>query len=753
MPFLKHLRLLPSILVLLIFLPCGLAVADEEVFIEEVLIVGQRDAPKRIPGSGHHIDRDALERLGYADIQRIVRQVPGVSVQVEDGYGLRPNLGIRGVATERSARITLLEDNVLIAPAPYSAPSAYYFPTLGRMAGVELLTGPAAITQGPYTIGGALNMLSTPIPAQRGGSALLETGEDSTWRLHTHYGFRNAQGLGMLVETHQWRSDGFQRVDRGGDSGLDISDYTVKLSYAPTGSAHSLEFKYQDAAQESDQSYLGLTDANFAEHPVRRYGISALDRIETDHSQVILRYKWAPTQAFTLSLTYYDNRHERNWFKTEGIDFDGSENAESLRRTSWSRVVRAINLGESIGEMAPASLQAIMDGTLDTPTGSIQLRANAREYLSRGLQSELANTFALGSTRHHLRIGLRLHEDEEDRLQRNSSYSQRSGRLMLDDLGLLGNAGNRLQTAEALALYLYDEIDWGNWRITPGVRYEDIDQARTRWETRAGRTEDPASRASSNVRGERENATQVVLPGIGLVYQAGDPLSLFAGIHKGFTAPTNAPGVKEEEAINFEAGARFSRDGLRGELAWFLSDYDNLLGVCTASSGTDCAVGDAFNGDAATVAGIELLLTTRIALTQNLAMPIEFTYTYMDGEFDTDIADTDFFGDVRSGDPIPYMPKHRWHLLLGLQQHQWQAYLAANYVDQACTRAECGPFERTEATFVIDLSATYALSERLTLFARAENINEELEIVGRQPYGARPNKDRTLSLGLRFDLQ
>ena len=58
------------------------------------------------------------------------------------------------MATERSGRIILLEDNILIASAPYSAPSAYYFPKIGRMSAIEVVKGPAAITQGLYTIGG-----------------------------------------------------------------------------------------------------------------------------------------------------------------------------------------------------------------------------------------------------------------------------------------------------------------------------------------------------------------------------------------------------------------------------------------------------------------------------------------------------------------------------------------------------------------------------------------------------------------------
>ena len=235
------------------------------------------------------------------------------------------------------------------------------------MAAFEVLKGPAAISQGPYTIGGAFNMISTPIPVEPRGSLFAETGQHGTSRLHGTYGAFGEHGLGYLLETHQWFSDGFQSIDRSdNDTGLDVRDYTVKLAFAPAQSAQRVELKIQLAEQTSNQSYLGLADEDFRNDPQRRYGLSTLDNIRTDHEQVIVRHEYAPVDAWKLTTTVYDNRHARNWFKTEGIDLDGSANAETLSRTSWSSVVQAVNRGTALRGRTATELAAILHGTADT---------------------------------------------------------------------------------------------------------------------------------------------------------------------------------------------------------------------------------------------------------------------------------------------------------------------------------------------------------------------------------------------------
>ena len=709
--------------------------------VETVTIYGSAISAQAATGAAQYIGEEELAKFVYSDIQRVIRQIPGVSVQVEDGYGLRPNISIRGVATERSGRITLLEDNILIAPAPYSAPSAYYFPTIGRMSAIEVVKGPAAITQGPYTIGGALNMVSTPIPETQSGQVTLEAAQDATYRLHGNYGDTFDNGFGYLVEAHQWQSDGFQDIDRSDtNTGLDVTDLTTKLAYAPNNSAHSVELKLQITDQDSNQSYLGLTDTDFSLNSTRRYGMSELDNISTEHSQVILRYGYEINADLNLTATVYNNQHERNWFKTEGIDLDGSDNAQDFSKTSWSNVISALNNNESLNGLSADQLQGILDGNINTAQGSIQIRSNAREYFSRGIQLGLYWDKKIGEVKHQLEVGIRVHKDEEDRLQRNSTYQQLNGKLQLNDLGELGNAGNRVQEAQALAIHIYDRIEFGDWVLTPGLRFEDIEQKRTRYRDGETRT----------FRDDRENDTQVILPGLGALYKINENFTLLAGAHKGFTAPSNSSGVREEEAINYEFGFRFANNTLNAEAIYFLSDYDNLLGECTASSGSNCEIGDAFNGDAATVQGIEFVLKTELAAFNGISVPLNITYTYIDSQFDTDIADTAFFGDVSAGDSIPYIPENQGQISLGLEGNNWSAYVNAVYVDEVCVKASCAAFEKTDGSTVVDISGNYQVSDALKLFARIENLTDEQDIVSRQPYGARPNKTRTFSVGAQY---
>lgn len=717
--------------------------------MEQVTILGKAVDVGDIAGGASVLSEADLEEFQVTDVVRAIRRVPGVSLQVEDGFGLRPNISIRGTATERSSRVTLMEDGVLIAPAPYSAPSAYYFPTFGRIRSVEVLKGPASITQGPYTVGGAVNLLSTALPDNAQGRLQAEAGSHDTWRVHGWYGDSNDRA-GFLVETHQWRSDGFQHIDRNpSDTGLDKQDYLARLrltSNPAAAVAHSLDLKLKASEEQSRQSYLGLTDRDFGADSNRRYGVSGLDEMDNEHSQVTLSWSMEFDNGLATTLTAYDNDFERAWYKTEGVDFNGSDNAQEFERTSWSNIIGAINRGAPLDGLSPEQLQAILDGA-DTAPGSIQLRNNAREYTSRGIQASGALTLNSGSAQHKLQAGLRYHEDEEDRLQRNDSFQQFGGQLRLSDIGLNGNAGNRIQQAEAFAAYVHDRIEWKRWTLAPGLRYEHIELSRIDYDTSG---DDPSSRAADNIKGTRSNTVSVWLPGLGLLYDIDDAWRLVGGVHKGFSTPGNKPGVDPEESVNYEFGLRYESARWSVDAMGFFNDYDNLVGVCTNASGSDCEPGDSFNGSGVHIPGLELRMASEWMTPGGWGVPVQLTYTWMDATFQSSF-NSDFFGEVSKGDPVPYIPEHQIWASVGLVRDAVSGYLSINYQDSVCTSARCDAYERTQSATLLDLSVHYRFNPRWELYGVVENLADEARIAGREPYGARPNKPRSVNLGVRFD--
>lgn len=68
-----------------------------------------------------------------------------------------------------------------------------------------------------------------------------------------------------------------------------------------------------------------------------------------------------------------------------------------------------------------------------------------------------------------------------------------------------------------------------------------------------------------------------------------------------------------------------------------------------------------------------------------------------------------------------------------------------------CTRASCGQFEQTDSSLTLDLAGQYLIRDDVILFARIENASDERDISGRRPYGARPNKGRSASLGVELE--
>lgn len=701
--------------------------ATEVARLDRLTVVGSAEEAERTAGSAAYIDAETLEKFGYRDVNRVLRQVPGVYLIEEEGYGLRPNIGIRGSGTDRNGRITVMEDGVLIAPAPYAAPAAYYFPTMARMDAVEVRKGSASVKAGPRTTGGALNMITTPIPARTSGLLDIAYGQDSTLLSRGWAGFAEERVAGLFEGVYQ-SSDGFKRLDGGGDTGYVLRDFMTKFRLNSAADAlryQELEIKVSRTTQDSDETYLGLTDADFAASPNRRYAASQLDNIATTHQLAQVRHFVELGERADLTTVAYRTEFSRNWYKLNDVNGTG---------------ISAILADPAGFEQQLAWLKGAT-----SPDDALTLRNNNRTYYAQGIQSVLGWRIE-GEVSHNLEAGLRYHEDEEDRFQGDDYYRMQDGQLVLTRTRPLGTQDNRVGHARAWSVYVQDEIAFGKFLITPGVRFERIDLTRKDY----ARTPDGRDAGPTAI---RRHSVDAVIPGIGATWLASDSLTTFFSVHRGFNPPGPGSEVDPEKSVNAEMGLRYARNGLRAEAIGFWNEYDNLVGNCTASSGGGCEPGDQFQAGEARIRGVELLFGMDLFESAAVRVPVSAAYTYTRAEFRNSFQSSfGEWGTVLAGDRLPYLPEHLFNARIGVAGERWEVNLGANYIDQMRTRAGQGsiPAElSTDSAWVFDLAASWQATDALQLYARVENLADETYIVSRRPAGVRPGQPRTAFVGFR----
>lgn len=710
---------------------------SSDTSIDRISIIGSQQKLDQAAGAVDVIDELQLEQFNFDDINRILSQVPGVNIRQEDGYGLRPNIGFRGVTPERSKKINIMEDGVLIGPAPYSAPAAYYFPMASRMTAVEVTKGPSTIQYGPNTVAGAINLVSRAIPTDSEGRVDVSAGSDGYYKGHVHYGNTNG-AFGYLLEAITLGADGFKELDGGGDTGFDKTDLMAKFNYqfSVGDTAQLIELKLSRSDETSDETYLGLSDADFAADPYRRYAASQLDTFEADHRQVQLTHV-LETDTIQLTTRLYRNDFERDWFKLD--NFTSSQGGQV------PTLLEVMTRPES---EANQRFYQVLTGQRDSTSQEIlQLNSNDREFFSQGIQFDLDTEFAVWGLTHEVAAGLRWHEDEIQRNHTATNHFMRSGELTPTGEATRPTTTNTENT-EALSVYVQDTVTLGDLRLTAGVRGELIDGFYQ-------------NRNPGFEQDFQHKTTRIWLPSLSGYYALTDQQGVFAGVHKGFvpTSPIQAASIAVEESVNYEAGWRYINNGDRVELTGFYSDYSNLIESCSLSSG--CATDQTFAAGEVDVYGLEASWQSSFRLPNGWTLPVAVNYTRTESEFNnTFYSSFAQWGFVEEGNPVPYLAENTGSVSVGVQGNRWDVYLLANYVSdmpEAAQTALTGDSRdstlagvRTDSMLTLDIAASYRVSGRSKVYLKLDNVSEEEDIVSRRPYGARPGKPRQVQLGYQY---
>ena len=568
------------------------------------------------PGARDVIRREEFERQGATTAREVLNRIPGVNAPENNGTGshdMALNFGIRGLNPRLATRSTVLMDGIPVPFAPYGQPQLSFAPiSMGNMDAVDVVRGGGAVRYGPQNVGGIVNFVTRAIPDEPTVKAGFQT---ETSPSSTQDGFKKTANL-LAGGTADNGLGGalLYSGTRGGDwrehSDTRIDDLILKGNYQ-IDEANSLHAMAQYYDGEADMPG-GLSTAAYKADPYQ--STRPNDKF------------WGRRTLVNFGYRYQEDRRE---FTVNSF---------------FTKTLRS--------------------GYLDQGTF---LSLSPREYWVRGVETRIAQGFDLGNTSHEVGAGYRYINEAGHELRYRTPISA-------NELPTSNSRNDRdtRGATEAHAFFIDDKIDIGKWTLTPGIRYEMIEQQQTNLLTHV----------------KYKGDYNTPLPALNVMYHVTDSWNLYANTEGSFGSvqysqmPNRVTGgeVKPEKARTWEIGTRYDNGNLRAEIGAFLINFNNqydsnqttdtvIARGKTRHQGIEASVNYALDGLSPVLAGFDVYAT----------------YAYVDATIREE--------GPNKGNRVPFSSKNKGSIGVGYTEGQWKANLdttfqSNQFADNANTRAE-----------------------------------------------------------------
>jgi len=685
------------------------ALIAESVMITSGHLATAPEIAEKTPGSVGLIDAQTLAQSRSFSSTEVLRKVAGINVRDEEGFGLRPNIGIRGLNPTRSTKVLLLEDGIPLTYAPYGDNASYYHPPIDRFESVEVLKGSGQILYGPQTIGGVINYITPSPPSQREGSISITGGNHHYFNGHLSYG-DTLGNTGLLFSFTRKQGKGSRENIRSG-----LNDFNFK-SVTTFSYRQALTFKFNYYGEDSNVAYSGLRENEFAANPQQNpfrndffYG----DRLGASVTHTVVLH---PDVALTTNL--YGSYFRRHWWRQSSNSNERPNDAAD----------------PLCGGMA----------NLNTTCGN---QGRLRRYIFAGVEPRLLITKRVFGRRNELDAGFRAHMEDQERIQKNGDQPTSRDGLVVE---------NNERRNQAYSGFVQNRFFFGDITITPGLRIEHVNYQRTnRLLGVAGNT----------------SLTQLV-PGLGVSYVPNEKLTVFAGVHRGFAPPrtediiNNTTGgsidLAPELSWNYELGIRANaHPALRFEATFFRMAYENQIVPASLAGG----VGSTFtNGGETLHQGFELSgrFDTAPLLKRRYNLYLRAAYTILPVAEFKGVRFSSVPGFTTTsvtGNRLPYAPKQLLNASVGYSHTSGlDTFLEAVYVasqfgedlNRVNSLSANGQTGRLPSYTIWNATANYQVERlRTTFFVTAKNLFNRLYIADRAR-GLLPGPSRGVQVGVKY---
>jgi Fe(3+) dicitrate transport protein len=690
--------------------------ASPIVETQTIVVIGQRDNLLKIAGSGATIEEADLERARVFNVNEALRQVPGVFARDEEGLGLRPNIGIRGLSPIRSGKVLLLEDGIPLGYAPYGDNAAYFHPSIRRFSRLEVMKGASQIRFGPNTIGGVINYVTRPAPDAFEGKLIVSGGNRNYGEIDLEIG-GPFLGFKTLVHATAARSDGARD-----NQDLRYQDIYLKAE-RQIGENHDLTWRISRYSEDSQVTYSGLTQPEYLANPRQNPFVN--DQFDIERVASSLTWGWDISDDISLKTIGYASWFDRDWWR------QSSNSGQRPNDASDPACAGMTNLLTTCGN----------EGRL-------------REYNTYGLETRLSHFGDIGGVKLATELGVRYADERQNRFQINSDTP--NGRTA----GTSVNGGlreNNLRYVTAWSGFISTKATIGNLTLSPGVRYEEIELNRI-------------NRLNPLIPIGGTASLSEVIPGLGITYAFKPTFVAYGGVHRGFAPPrvedaiSNTTGgsvnLDAEISTNWEAGVRGSlRKGLAADLAWFRMDFDNQIVPTSVAGGVGSSLTSAgrtlHEGVEGSLRGSarDMGLMTANDVYFRLALTYVGTASYVGTRFSNV---TGFTNTSVTGNRLPYAPELLITAALGYafgDNAQFQVeYVHTDdmYTDDLNTIAPSANGQRglVDASDIWNMTLNVAPKDwKLGYFVTIKNVTDEDTIVDRAR-GILPGSPRLVQAGI-----
>ncbi|NOT86183.1 MAG: TonB-dependent receptor [Methylococcaceae bacterium] len=698
---------------------------------------GRADKIETLSGSGTLLNAETLFNSHVANVNEALRKVPGVFVRDEEGFGIRPNIGIRGMNPFRSTKVLFLEDGLPLNFAPYGDNDIYYHPPIERYDSIEVMKGADLTQYGPQTISGAINYITPNPPKKPGGFASFMGGNRDYLNGHVRYGgtLDNLTAVdsmgGVLDYLHKEgqgsRDNTFAKIDDVNLKG--IIDLNARNQLIWRG----------DFYQEASQSTFGITEAEYRNFGPK-YNPFKNDQFNTSRWATSATHVHHFSDDVTLSTSFYWSTFQRDWWR------------------QMNQQPTDTNCGNAFREQRLSGQAINVDGCNFT-------RGRLRDYETWGVTPTLHARHNLFGIPGELDAGFRAHVENQHRLTVD-------GNAPTARIGVVGENNDRF--ADAYSGFVQNRFLLGDWSFTPGVRVESVNYQRT-----------------NNLNGAQgQSSLTEILPSFAMTYDPIEQATLFFGVHRGFAPPRvedsiynngNSVEIGAEKSWNYEVGVKARpMPGVKSDLTFFHNDFQNLTVLGTVG-GNDSPVAQG----KALFQGIEFMSRVDTAELFNWTHDpyLQIAYTWLptaemtsafhclplsDGSMSANCPGGNVFGS-KVGNRSPYAPEHLLTATIGYSHpsgfdaHLETVFVAEQFGDfmnlqsgadhpngANSAEARSGQYGKIQDYAVVNFASTYKIYKGLDLFVSVKNIFDN-QYISDRVRGILPGSPRLVQAGFKYE--